>query len=90
MSVNLSESCATRKILQCRDLGLEVNDISQKFSDSRGWSEDLHEDLFKERKRVLSEVQAWMGTNMHSRQTVLRNQWIPILYNFEVSRSRAS
>ena len=83
MSINTSEVCATRKLLQCRDFGLYGNDISQKFERNR--LPDLPSDHFAERKRVVRDVQKWVEEH-HNKQPMLvfRNEWTPILYNFEV------
>lgn len=83
MSVNTSEICATRKILQCRDFGLYMADISRKFQ--RDSIPDLPDDHFKERKRAYQHVQGWVDQHMDKEPfLVYKNEWVPILYNFEV------
>ena len=83
MFVNTSEICATRKLLQCRDLGTSMNDISRKLqADS---IRDLPDDHFKERKRAASTVLRWVDAHVNKKpQLIYKNDWTPILYNFEV------
>ena len=85
MTINLSESNATRRLLQCLDWGLDMNDVSRKFADARSIGIDLDAAEFMERRRVLMHVQSWSRENLRTREIVPNNRWIPILYNFEVS-----
>ena len=83
MFINASEICATRKLLQCRDFGTQMNDISRKLqADSLP---DLPDDHFKERKRAAKTVERWVDAHMGKKpELIYKNDWTPILYNFEV------
>lgn len=77
MLINISDTSATRRLLQCRGFGIAYNDISRKFQQRAADVPDLHEEDFNERKKVVEDVEAW------SRR--LRAVWTPILYNYEVT-----
>ena len=83
MMVNTSETCATRRLLQCRGLGLYENDVSRKFS--RPWSRDAISDLseveFYGRKKVVDNVAKWWEDNGEQKF----DEWVPILFRYEVS-----
>ncbi|PSR71825.1 hypothetical protein PHLCEN_2v12326 [Hermanssonia centrifuga] len=78
MLVNISDQSATRRLLQCRDMGVSVNDISMKFMRPPEYATDLHEVDFLVRMKVVVEVQQWVQ-RMRGRHT-----WVPILYHYEV------
>ncbi|GJE86498.1 zinc finger MYND domain-containing protein [Phanerochaete sordida] len=84
MFVNKSETCATRKLLQCRDMGIYMNDVWGKFSGDE--IPDLPKDHFAERKRVVEAVEKWMEENKGTENDM---DWTPILYNFEVAKASA-
>ncbi len=78
MLVNISDQSATRRLLQCRDMGVSVNDISMKFMRPPEYATDLHEVDFLVRMKVVIEVQKWIQ-RMRG-----RHKWVPILYHYEV------
>lgn len=78
MFINASETCATRKLLQCRDFGTYQNDVTRKFQQRE--LPDLPLDHFVERKKAFKVVQNWISTHKQSPA----DEWIPILYNYEV------
>ena len=83
MFINRSETCATRKLLQCRDFGVYENDVSRKFEQDE--IPDLPKDHFDERKRVAKVVQKWVEEHEGKEpQLIYKNEWTPILYNYEV------
>lgn len=84
MMINTSETCATTKLIQCRLYGISTNDVSQKFIRSPEDATDLTEDEFMARKAVLVKVRLWCCENMGNPDMILRNQWAPILYSYEV------
>lgn len=69
MFVNMSGTCATSKLIQCRDFGCYQVDISSKFDQPPGRVPDLSRDDFLARKNVLRGRGAWeeetrrMGTD---------------------------
>ena len=74
MTVEVSERSATRRLLQCRDFGLQLNDVSKRFQQP---GSDLSENEFRERNSVVEDVQRHNASNGS-------NTWTPILYKFEV------
>jgi hypothetical protein len=80
MMVNTSETCATRRLLQCREMGVYQIDVSRKFE--RHWSQDVVPDLSKEdflaRKKILEDVAQWYDGKGRMEELV------PILYRYEV------
>lgn len=83
MFVNASEICAARKLLECREFGTDMNDVSRKFPGNR--LPDLPDDHFEERKRVAKDVERWVADHAGKEpELIYRNNWTPILYNFEV------
>lgn len=84
MSINTSEVCATRKLLQLRDFGTDMGDVARKFAGSG--APDLPADHFAERRRAVRAVQAWVRAHAgRMPERVYNNEWTLVLYNFEVS-----
>ena len=78
MMVNRSETCATTKLAQCRFLGVNMNDITEKFQRGPEHSSDLTEDEWRARKTVIDQV---------GRLTETQDlPWLPILSKYEVRR----
>ena len=73
MMLNISGTCATTRLVQCRSLGVYENDISRKFDRDPEDVRDLSRDDFIARKIVLDQT------------TDTRKWWAPILYKYEVS-----
>ncbi|TFK80083.1 hypothetical protein K466DRAFT_592048 [Polyporus arcularius HHB13444] len=89
MMVNRSETCATRKLTQCTDFGVSMNDISSKFARGPANAPDLSPADFMARKSVVDQVADWCDANAGKPGKVYRNEWAPILYNFEIVKSAA-
>lgn len=90
MMINRSETCATRKLTQCTDFGVSMNDISSKFHRSPADAPDMTRQDFMARKTVVDQIADWCETNADRKpQKVYRNEWAPILYRFEIVKSAA-
>ncbi|KAI0055380.1 hypothetical protein BV25DRAFT_1921856 [Artomyces pyxidatus] len=89
MFVNLSGTCATTKLLQCRSLGPHQIDISRKFERGPEGAADLYEEDFYARKHVVDQVAEWVSTTQGSTSDGVRHEWVPILYHYEIARSAA-
>ncbi|KAF7357271.1 MYND-type domain-containing protein [Mycena sanguinolenta] len=81
MMVNRSETCAATKLAQCRFLGVNMNDISEKFQRGPDYSPDLTEAEWRARKAVIEQLERLRG-----RQAL---PWVPILSKYEIARSSA-
>jgi hypothetical protein len=86
MMINRSETCATRRLYQCRQFGVYENDISRKFYQNPEDVPDLAPADFLARKAVVEQLQTWSGDNAKKEERVHRNEWVPILYAYEVSK----
>jgi hypothetical protein len=84
MMINTSGTCATTRLIQCRDFGISMNDISGKFQQSPEDVPDLSEDDFLARKTVVRQVSKWSADNRGKPEVIYRNEWAPILYQYEV------
>ena len=83
--IDRSESCATRKLLQCTDFGVYVNEVTDKFVNGSG-STDLTPAEFRARKAIVTQVMRWCEKNeKSSKQFVPNNEWAAILYKYEAS-----
>ncbi|KAJ6506706.1 hypothetical protein C8R45DRAFT_1090387 [Mycena sanguinolenta] len=81
MMVNRSETCAATKLAQCRFLGVNTNDITDKFQREPEYFSDLTEDEWRARKTVIEQV---------ARLTETQNlPWVPILSKYEIARGSA-
>ncbi|KAI0789609.1 hypothetical protein C8Q75DRAFT_806776 [Abortiporus biennis] len=90
MFVNLSGLCATTKLVQCRGLGLSMCDVSRKFQKDPSEVPDLPREDFLARKKVVDTVEKWCEENQGKRPELIpRNEWIPILYDYEIVKSSA-
>ena len=85
MMINRSETCATRKLTQCTDFGVSVNEVTSKLTTSNG-STDLTPDEFRARKAIITQVMRWCDDNSKRRKKLIyNNDWAPILYRYEAS-----
>ena len=80
MLINLSGTCATTKLVQCRDFGIDMCSVARKFEKRPAEVPDLHEVDFKERKKVVQQISQWV--NKKGRRA--GNDFVPILYDYEV------
>lgn len=72
MMINTSGTCATTRLVQCRDFGVMMNDVSRKFDKDPEDVPDLSRDDFVSRQIVLKQTEG------------IRQMWTPILYMYEV------
>ncbi|KAI0081597.1 hypothetical protein K474DRAFT_1251098 [Panus rudis PR-1116 ss-1] len=84
MFVNLSGTCATTKLLQCRELGVYECEVSRKFEQDPHQVRDLDCLDFLARKKVVDQVAKWVGNTRDPLK-----QWLPILYDWEVVKGSA-
>ena len=61
-----------------------MNDVSSKFEPDVEETLDLAPEEFKARKRILEQVANWCFQVKGKREVVRRNEFIPILYRYEV------
>ncbi|KZV65583.1 hypothetical protein PENSPDRAFT_655633 [Peniophora sp. CONT] len=88
MMIDRSETCATRKLLQCTGLGVYFNDVSDKFAGNS--ARDLYPAEFKARKAIVRQVERWCDSNKKARKHVIpNNEWTPILHKFEIVKTSA-
>ena len=86
MMINRSETCATRKLTQCTDFGVSMNEVTNKFSGIG--APDLSPAEFRARKAIVGQVKRWVDMNANApKQVVYKNEWAPILYKYEASVS---
>lgn len=87
--INLSGTCATTKLIQCRGMGLFQCDVARKFKKDPSEAPDLQRDDFMERKSVVDQMQRWCDEQRGKPSVagIFRNQWSPILYDWEVGLS---
>nr|GAT47550.1 predicted protein [Mycena chlorophos] len=83
MMINRSETCATTKLLQLRDFGINENDITPKFLRSPENSPDLSREEFVARKRVIEQIDGLEATGRHGLP------WLPILSKYEIVKGSA-
>jgi hypothetical protein len=84
MMINISDTCAATRLIQCRGMGISMNDISRKFERSPEAAPDLSKEEFMARKFVVAQVRKWCDDNQGMPQLIYENEWTPILYRFEV------
>ncbi|KIK63636.1 hypothetical protein GYMLUDRAFT_40705 [Collybiopsis luxurians FD-317 M1] len=90
MMINRSETCATRRLNQCTDFGVNTNDVTQKFYGDPDDATDLSELDFYARKAIIEEVAEWCDENEGKKPEVIHeNKWTPILYRYEIVKSSA-
>ncbi|KAJ3552320.1 hypothetical protein NM688_g4210 [Phlebia brevispora] len=89
--INLSGTCATTKLIQCRGMGVYQCEVSRKFQKRPEEAPDLMRADFLARKSVLDQVQHWCDEQdgKPSVGDIYRNEWCPILYDWEVAKSSA-
>ncbi|KAF9029795.1 hypothetical protein BDZ89DRAFT_1132757 [Hymenopellis radicata] len=65
MMINTSETCASRRLLECCQMGMSMNDVSRKFS--HDWSSESLRELSQEerkaRKSIIEFLEAWCEKN---------------------------
>ena len=80
MMMNTSGTCATSKLIQCRDFGCYQVNVSGKFQQDSGSVSDLSRADFLARKNVLGQVTGWV--KKHGTRGL--TEWVPIAYLYEV------
>lgn len=80
MMMNTSGTCATTKLIQCRDFGCYEVDISRKFLGNPDAMQDLSREDFLGRKKVVDQVSKWVKA--HGKRGSV--EWVPIAYLYEV------
>lgn len=80
MMINTSGTCATSKLIQCRDFGCYQLDVSRKFDQDPDGVPDLSRADFLARKNVLGQVAGWVEE--HGKRGI--TEWVPIAYVYEV------
>ncbi|TFY81139.1 hypothetical protein EWM64_g2874 [Hericium alpestre] len=86
MFINKSGLCATTKLLQCRGFGPRMCSVASKFDGPPESAPDLHKEDFYARNDVVQQVQQWVNTSANTDE---HEEWVPILYHYEVVRSSA-
>lgn len=82
MMLNTSGTCATTRLVQLRDFGVHMNDVSRKFDNNEPENvPDLSRDDFLARRKVLDQVRREVNSR---RQAGTDNDWTLILYMYEV------
>lgn len=84
--INLSGTCATTKLIQCRGMGLYECEVSRKFQKRPEDAPDLSRTDFLERKRVIDQMERWCNEHESKPSVggIYKNEWHPILYDWEV------
>ena len=84
MMINRSETCATRKLTQCTDFGVSMNEVTNKFAGAG--APDLTPAEFRARKAIVQQVGRWSDAHANdSKAMIYKNEWAPILYKYEAS-----
>ncbi|KAL1720417.1 hypothetical protein EV715DRAFT_272008 [Schizophyllum commune] len=86
MMINRSETCATRKLVQCTDFGVSMNDVTQKFYGHPDNAPDLTKEEFMARRSILDQVSFWCETHADLKYDA---EWAPILYKYEIVKASA-
>ncbi|KAJ7119004.1 hypothetical protein C8R44DRAFT_841344 [Mycena epipterygia] len=81
MMVNTSGTCATTRLKQCRDFGVYMNDVTNKFDRDPEFATDLSAEDFSARKNVIEQVADWSEGK--------KQEWAPILYLYEIVKASA-
>ncbi|TCD69037.1 hypothetical protein EIP91_009100 [Steccherinum ochraceum] len=91
MFINLSGTCATTKLVQCRQMGVYECEVTRKFQQDPRDVQDLHEADFLARKKVVDEVADWIEsrTPQGARRPSPMDDWSPILYDYEIVKGSA-
>jgi hypothetical protein len=85
--VNISETCAATRLIQCSQFGISTNNISRKFRKTPDEATDLSEEEFYARQVVLDRMDRWCKNTPVDETRVM---WTPILYYYEVMCSSRS
>ncbi|KAJ7700791.1 hypothetical protein B0H17DRAFT_1046655 [Mycena rosella] len=83
MMMNVSGTCATTKLTQCRNFGILENDVTRKFYGDPERATDLSLADFMARKDVIEQVDSW------AEETKQNMKWKPILYLYEIVKASA-
>lgn len=89
MMVNTSGTCATTRLIQCRDLGVYTNDVSRKFQRSPEDAPDLSRDDFLARKKIINQVSRYCADRARETKSEYEDQYVPILYLYELVKASA-
>ncbi|KAI0034879.1 hypothetical protein K488DRAFT_44623, partial [Vararia minispora EC-137] len=89
MMINRSETCAARKLTQCTDFGVSMNDVTGKFQQGPDNAPDLTRAEYFARKKVVEQVAQWCDDNADKPEVIYKNEWAPILYRFEIVKGAA-
>lgn len=84
MSMNLSGTCATTKLIQCKSFGIYECDVTAKFYKHPSEVPDLAAEDLAERRKVAEYVQAWREKREAGGRRDPTSEWTPILYVYEV------
>ena len=60
-----------------------MNDISSKFARGAGNAPDMSPADFMARKSVVDQIADWCEANADKPEKVYKNEWAPILYQYE-------
>jgi hypothetical protein len=71
-----SEYCPTR-LIQCRQVGILMNDVSRKFEKDPKDAPDLSPEDFLARRKIINQV-AWWRIENEDRKWL--NEWIPFIH----------
>lgn len=86
ITIERSESCATRKLTLCTDFGISLNEVSGKFAGHVLGSTDLSSAEYRARKVIVQQVERWCEAHeISQKKVVYKNEWAPILYKYEVN-----
>ncbi|GAA6013597.1 hypothetical protein JCM10207_004786 [Rhodosporidiobolus poonsookiae] len=85
MSHNLSETSATRRLLQIPYLGLFQNDVRPKFAKS----DQLTTDIDPEWKRIMGQTVKAMDKVFAADPELKKMNWTPVLYAYELYKGHA-
>ncbi|KAJ3480852.1 hypothetical protein NLI96_g8065 [Meripilus lineatus] len=86
------DGLADRYVLRipgCRGMGISTCEVSRKFEQDPDSIVDLQKPDFIERKKVVDAVNRWCEENEGKPEVIYRNEWAPILYDYEIVRSSA-
>jgi len=81
-TVNTSGTCATTKLIQCTDFGVYQCDVTRKFQQDPSEVIDISEIEFLARQKVVEAVMRWS-------KLIIKEEYIPILYDYEIVKSSA-
>lgn len=88
--MNLSGTCATTKLVQCKNFGIYTCSVERKFHKDPEDVPDLSKEDFLARKMVVDQIGQWCEDNgkYSKNRSVDSIEWSPILYAYQVSSLR--